>query len=378
MRHIMKCLHEVFLVTFLICVPFTSHAQQSSDIRLNDIQIIGTHNSYHVSIPPNEMLYERETHPRFAESIDYQHLPLTAQLDAGVRQLELDVYGDSKGGLFDNPAGPHNATKYGLSPDPPFDPEDVMKKPGFKVLHIQDIDYRSNCQPFMSCLSIIRKWSLTHPRHLPIFVLIENKDETGPAFMVKPEPVTDKTFDDLDAVIRSVFVPSEIVIPDDVRGKHKTLEEAIVSSGWPLLDSARGKVIFLLDQRRFEQMYVRDHPSLEGRVMFANSAPGSPDAAFIEVNDPLADPNLIPSLVRKGYLVRTMTDPEPAGIRAGDTRRRDAAMASGAQILSTDYPCNERAKSGYCVHFIKRIVRCDPILNAVSCKPSKVLEDVRP
>lgn len=315
--------------------------------------------------------------PQFAKSIDYQHPPLTVQLSAGIRQLELDVYGDSKGGLFANPAGPHHAANYGLPPDSSFDPEDIMKKPGFKVFHIQDIDYRSSCEPFIACLFSIHKWSLAHPQHLPIFILIENKDGTGSDFMAKPEPVTRKTFDELDAVIRSVFALSEIVTPDDVRGNQNTLEEAILTSGWPTLDKTLGKVIFLLDQRRFGAMYALDHPSLEGRVMFTNSEPGEPDAAFVEVNDPLNDLRVIQSLVRRGYLVRTMTDPGPDGVRANDTKRCDAALASGAQILSTDYPFDERAPSGYSVYFTKGTVRCDPIVNTGACK-SSALTNVQP
>jgi len=68
----------------------------------------------------------------------------------------------------------------------------------------------------------------------------------------------------------------------------------------------------------------------------------------VEVNEALDDPALIPSLVRRGYLVRTRTDEETVQGRSGDVKQRDAAMASGAQILSTDYPFDEKASwSGY-------------------------------
>jgi hypothetical protein len=361
---------------FLLCLTAVCGlAQPVTPLRLNEIQIVGTHNSYHAGISPNEMIYLRQTNPRSAGALDYRHPALTVQLDAGVRQLELDVYGDSKGGLFANPAGPRLAAEAGLPPDPPFDPEGIMKKPGFKVLHVQDIDYRSNCQPFTNCLAIIRDWSKAHPGHLPIFVLVENKDGRPRAeYMTTPEPLTPETFDALDAEIRSVFPPPEIITPDDVRGSHKTLEEAILTSGWPTLESARGKIIFLLDQRRVGPLYTKGHPSLEGRVLFTNAQPGTPDAAFIEVNNAMSDPNVIPGLVRKGYLIRTMTDPDPAGIRADDTKKRDASMVSGAQILSTDYPYDEGASSGYAVRFDRGNVRCNPVLKPASCDPSAIAE----
>ena len=65
-----------------------------------------------------------------------------------MRQIELDVYADTKGGLYAHPAGPAMAAAAGLPADPPFDPDGIMMKPGFKVMHVQDVDYRSNCQPF--------------------------------------------------------------------------------------------------------------------------------------------------------------------------------------------------------------------------------------
>jgi hypothetical protein len=127
-------------------------------------------------------------------------------------------------------------------------------------------------------------------------------------------------------------------------------------------------VIFLLDQRRVGPLYTRSHPSLEGRVFFTNAQPGTPDAAFIEANDSVSEPNLVPGLVRKGYLVRTMTDPSPAGVRGDDTKRRDASIASGAQILSTDYPVHEPAASGYFVEVDHGTVRCNPVLKSSGCQ----------
>jgi hypothetical protein len=146
------------------------------------------------------------------------------------------------------------------------------------------------------------------------------------------------------------------------------LEEAVLDGGWPALEKSRGKVIFLLDQKRVGSLYTKGHPSLEGRPLFTNATPGNPDAAFVEMNDPLG--GQIPDLIRKGYIVRTMSDPGAAGVKAGETARRDAALASGAQMVSTDYPFEEKsAVSGYSVRFEGGgIVRCNPALQAAACK----------
>ena len=71
--------------------------------------------------------------------------------------------------------------------------------------------------------------------------------------------------------------------------------------------------------------------------MFTDSSPGAPEAAFVKQNDPLDDP-AIPTLVAAGYVVRTRADADTVEARSGDTGPRDAAIASGAQWVSTDYP----------------------------------------
>ena len=103
--------------------------------------------------------------------------------------------------------------------------------------------------------------------------------------------------DALDDEIRTVFAAGEVVTPDDVRGKHQTLEEAVLQDGWPPLDWARNKVVFVLDQERITPLYVEGHPSLRGRMIFTNGQPGSPDAAFVKMNNPASSE--IPNLVRK-------------------------------------------------------------------------------
>ena len=332
--------------------------------RMTEVQIIGSHNSYHAGLAPAELANLKKANPKLAESLDYAHPSITKQLDMGVRKLELDIFSDTRGGLF---AKPKTAV-----PDPPFDPQGLMLKPGFKVIHVQDLDFRSTCQPFTGCLAELRQWSKAHPRHLPIYVLIETK--TGnprPEFMVTPEPVTVETLNLLDAEIRSVFEPRQIITPDDVRAGGKTLEAAVLTKGWPSLESARGKVVFLFDQETVTPLYTKGHPSLEGRVIFTNASPGTPDAAFVKEND--AHSPRIPELVKKGYLVRTMSDGGVAGVRANDTQKKDAALASGAQIVSTDYYFSKKADSGYHVEFADGIARCNP-LSSKTCKPDSLRE----
>jgi hypothetical protein len=355
----------------LALVSATAGFSQTPDasIRINQIQVIGTHNSYHAGIAPSETKIWQAKYPDAYKGLEYSHPPLTVQFDAGVRQIELDVFADTKGGLYAHPSGPGMVAAAGLPADPPFDPNGIMSKPGFKVMHVQDVDYRSTCQPFTACLEEVRQWSHAHPNHIPIFILVETKEGLPKGLnLTVPEPFTSPVFDALDAEIRSVFPPSELITPDDVRGSYPTLNAAILAGNWPLLSSARGKVVFLMDQRPVEAIYLEGHPSLKGRVIFTNAPAGAPDAAFTEMNDGPA--GAISALVRQGYLVRARTDADTKEARTNDTARRDAMIASGAQLLSTDYPANEPAK--WPGHFSVSlpghlIARCDPINTTSAC-----------
>ena len=82
---------------------------------------------------------------------------------------------DPKGGLYAHPLGPKMSGEP-VSPD--F--EARMSKPGFKVLHIQDIDFRSSCLTLVECLAEIRAWSRAHPRHTPILITMNAKDGKSP------------------------------------------------------------------------------------------------------------------------------------------------------------------------------------------------------
>ena len=350
--------------------PFAVGQTSPDDsVRMNQIQVIGSHNSYHAGLAPSEAKLLSQNNPKRYQDFEYKHHPLDQQFSSGIRQIELDVYADSEGGRYANPLGPRAVAAAGLPADPDFDPQGLMKKPGFKVMHVQDFDYRSNCQPFVACLQVVRAWSQAHPQHLPIYILVETKQsDLPPQFHAAAvEKFTPATFDALDAEIRSVFKANELITPDDVRGKHKTLEEAVLTSGWPTLSKARGKVVFLMDQRPVGPVYLEGHPSLRGRVIFTNAEPGQPDCAFTEEND--GTPEEISSLVRKGYLIRTRTDSDTKQARTNDTSRREAALASGAQLLSTDYPASEPASwTGYSVSLPDNLVaRCNPVNKPAAC-----------
>lgn len=91
-------------------------------------------------------------------------------------------------------------------------------------------------------------------------------------------------------------------IPFDPIAYYRFLGPAMKVYWWFALvaASSRGKVIFLMDQYKAGAAYLEGHPGLRNRVIFTNARPGEPDAAFVEVNDPLGNLKEIPDLVKRG------------------------------------------------------------------------------
>ena len=232
-------------------VAFGAAAPAGVLVKLNEVQVIGTHNSYHIE-PPADLLEMLINIDPAAKELAYSHPPLGDQFSyEGVRQIELDVYADPAGTLW-RPIG----------------------RSGFKVFHIEGFDERSTCEVFVDCLAEVKAWSDARPAHMPIAILIEVKDNADLPGPPDPIPVGPAELDALDAEIRSVFAADRLIEPDDVRGARPTLEEAVLAGEWPAIDDVRGDVIFLLDNKRDE--YRSGHPSLEGRVAFTPSSPGQP------------------------------------------------------------------------------------------------------
>lgn len=352
-------------------------------LAINHLQVIGSHNSYHLKPQPAAFDAITAVSPELAESIEYSHRPLTEQLEEfGIRQFELDVFADPEGGLYANRVA--NAV-IGLDP---LAPEPELQLPGYKVLHTQDYDYETTCLTLVACLGEIEAWSSDNPDHLPVMILVEIKTESVPDAAAAegieltidlpwttPLEMTPELLDALDAEIASVFPPDELLTPDDVRGDAPTLEAAVLDRGWPTLDDSRGKVLVALNNTgEIRALYTDGRPSLEGRPMFTSAEPGAPDAAFVRFDDPFAD-GLVDA-VEAGYLVRTRTDSPTADARLNRTDDREQAFASGAHYLSTDYyEPSAYFDSPYVVELPGDVIaRCNPVSAPPDCTAEQIKE----
>lgn len=275
------------------------------ELRLGHVQLRGTHNSDHVAYPVT------------IEDWRYTHPPLTEQLSAqGVRQFELDVH---------------------------WHPDIAA----FRVYHLPGIDDQSVCDRFTDCLDEIDRWLRLHPDDGPVMVLVEPKDD------VDPEPVA-AHLDALDAEIRAAVAPWRLLLPDDVRGEHPDLPTAVRAGGWPSLHEARGRVMFvLLDTEATRDAYVRDAPTLDGRVFFpaADDDPAAPWGAVLLRDGAVRDADGTRALAAEGYLVRT---------RADDPAEFEAALDSGAHAISTDHQDTLRFDGD-------APLRCNPVTAPPEC-----------
>ena len=302
-------------------------------LRTNQVQVLATHNSYHI---------EQDAPIQSSPTTQYTHAPLDQQLDLGVRGFEIDVVNAPDG--------------------------------SFPVVHTPVVDATSNCTPLAQCLQVIRTWSDAHPGHVPIFVLIEPKNDDVD-FVIDP---TLRRFDaagldQLDKTVRS-SLGRRLITPDSVRGSAKTLRAAVLGRrGWPPLSKTRGKTLVALNtEGAIRRTFLQGRPSLERRAMFVTAAEQSPAAAVIKMDDP--DEARIQGLVKQGFIVRTRADADLIEARNHDTSRREIALRSGAQIVSTDFEVAVPAIGGdYVVQMPGGTpARCDPVNAPRNCRPSDV------
>eukprot|EP01025_Chloroclados_australasicus_P047511 TRINITY_DN5334_c0_g1_i1.p1 TRINITY_DN5334_c0_g1~~TRINITY_DN5334_c0_g1_i1.p1 ORF type:complete len:861 (+),score=78.05 TRINITY_DN5334_c0_g1_i1:30-2585(+) len=341
---------------------------QEKEVKINQIQYIGTHNSYRIQPTPDSWRVITE----FANlngnlgsrEYRYTHKALSLQLDMGIRQLEIDVYADPQGGQYAQPlifnASEEVKYLYDLRLDDYlYDPAGLMKEKGFKVLHVLDYDQNTHCYLLKDCLEELKAWSDANPNHSFIFVMLQIEQvsqivfENSPFNGTVPVPWTAELLTELDEQIRGIFGEEKLITPDDIKQGYDSVNDAIQnlnSDAWPSVQSSIGKFMFgMIKYEDVYDMFLEDekHPNLTNRVIFPSAHPHEWDQdpsniAWILYDEPKgydgSNTTTIEELVQLGYIVRTRADePGEEGI-IGDVSRREDAFQSGAQFISTDCP----------------------------------------
>ena len=294
-------------------------------IRLDEVQVKGTHNSYH-----------RKPLILFHPSHDYTHQPLGVQLaDQGVRAFELDLHRSGS---------------------------------GLVVYHIAVVDALTTCKALEDCFQEIQTWSAANPHHLPVQVWFELKDDAGGGKF--------KDLDEVDAAIRAAFPGPRLLTPDDVQGAHPTLRAAIETDGWPTLGEVRGKVmVLLLEGGEYQEEYTYGHTTLAGRAMFAHASPGQfaePWAAVSKINDPgssaVAQAHGSGILVASNLCAADESDGECFADLAD-------ALDNGVHMMKDDFPAPVEGRTYWMDVADGNPARCNPVTAGPSCT-SVDLEDL--
>ena len=145
----------------------------------------------------------------------------------------------------------------------------LSKAPGMKVLHVQDLDFRSTVPTLKAALREVRSWSESNPRHVPILILLELKDDAIAGLPTRPVPIDAEGLKEPGSNPRSWRSSrlDKLLVPDDAGASPPRSPEAIRGRGWPRVDDVRGKVMFALDNEgRLRDLYLDGHEAAQEAV----------------------------------------------------------------------------------------------------------------
>ena len=279
---------------------FTDFDIHDSSIKLNDIQILASHNSYKKKGSDiGKFFIGLGASTEEANALKYEYKNFTDQFESGIRSMEIDLR---------------------------------LRKTQFMLTHVPLVDNGSVAPVFSLALEEIALFSENNPNHIPIIILMEIKDD----WMILDHALQVIGSDQLEAlnILINEKLGDQLFTPSDMMETNKTLNETIQSTGWPSISELLGKTIFILHPSNFTQTYYEVDPTLQSLPMFLGVYPDAVDesyASFVVHNNP--DVDAIQALVASGFIVRTRIDAELVYEQAN----YDAAVMSGAQILSSDY-----------------------------------------
>lgn len=313
-NHIEYLKTEYYTDSYVPCdeqklAAFDIEKAKSEDVRINEIAVMGTHNSYQLlATAPNRMfsaVLDFITFGKKGHKRNFEMDTLTEQLERGVRNLELDIETIDNDGSI-----------------------------SFTVMHKPITDNVSSAYNFEKCLEEIALWSDNNPGHIPVYLLIEPKADV-------PEINNMKNFTadyalEFDKVLRKVL-GDRLITPEAVKGDFESLKEMRLSDQWPTLSQAAGKIIAILHPCDATQGYIDADPTITAQAMFPVLTIGDADksyTAFIIENDPSNAVNNKKTVEEKNLMVRSRADSYP---NYSDERYAQADIC-GSHIITTDYP----------------------------------------
>ncbi|MPM66338.1 hypothetical protein SDC9_113245 [bioreactor metagenome] len=204
-----------------------------------------------------------------------------------------------------------------------------------RVCHIPIFDMNSSCYDLKTALKEIKMWSDNNPSHLPITILIEPKV----AFL--NEGTIFHQFSLADAKLLDTDLAEglgdSLYTPQDMMKGYTSFTQLRETIGSVPLEETLGKVLVIFHPSAVTNDYYAADESLMTQKMFPSVSPDKENALFVLENDPYSEN--IASLVAQNYIVRTRAD----SFLFYSNEKREKAVESGAQIISSDYPPSDTA-----------------------------------
>lgn len=280
------------------------------DVKINEIAVIGTHNSYQQLATTQKRVLEEVrsfiSSGKKGGNRNFEMDTYTEQLEKGIRNLEIDI-----------------------------ETVDDGKKVSFIVTHNPITDNVSSAYDFVKGLDEILLWSENNPNHLPVYLLIEPKGDVDKIYNMKNFSLEYAL--ELDKTIKETL-GEKLFTPKQVKNGFDTFKEMRMADCWPTLKEAAGKIIVLLHPCSVTQEYIDLDVSLSSQVMFPMlrfEDIEKPYASFILDNEPQdAIMHNKKTVQTNKLMVRTRADNYPDF----SNEKYDCADKCGSHIITTDYP----------------------------------------
>lgn len=297
----------------------------NNGLKFNELSFVATHNSYQTKGADAWCeLFDNLSTLTFGllsdELGEFSNQTLTEQFNCGIRSIEMDIETVKNGDSI-----------------------------SFVCMHSPYFDTGTTSYDFALALKEIKMWSDYNPGHLPITVIVEPKKVFLPAENMKYFNL-EYAFA-LEEIIRSVL-GDKLFEPADMLRGYDSFSEMRFADDWCQVKDMLGKVVVLLHDTNVTEDYIELDESIKTQAMFPMLRYKHKDlsyASFLLINKPKEALKTSDEVIDEYKLiVRTQVD----SYTNVSQEKRDNAMLSGAQILSTDYPVRTDLKpEDYTVSF---------------------------
>lgn len=288
-------------------------------IKFNELRYIATHNSYQTeAVDEYKKIFKNLSELTFGliseKTGEFVSPTVSEQLNNGIYSLEIDIETFDRDGEI-----------------------------SFTCMHSPTLDMTTSCYDFSLLLKEISMWSDNNPNHLPITIIVEPK-----SFFI---PLEDMKFFNLDYALAfdealRAGLGDKLFTPADMLRDYESFGAMRAADDWCEVEDMLGKVLILLHDCNVTEKYIETDSSLKSQAMFPMLREEDTDrdcASFLLINDPEDAYASSEEIIKDGkFVVRTRADQ----FTSVSQENRELALASGAQIVSTDYPVKSDLQEG--------------------------------